>query len=131
MYNLITCPLDTNERLLKRDFKACCRDYNDGCLEYGLPDFEGNPKSLYDWETYYKRLDFYYQISRKTGKIIREEELKRRKHGAIKEINRILKMRDYFMEEKKKRSERQVSKEKKSYERRNGNSRWKKTYYYK
>ena len=131
MYNLITCPLDTNERLLKRDFKACCRDYNDGCLEYDLPDFEGNPKSLYDWETYYKRLDFYYQISRKTGKIIREEELKRRKHGAIKEINRILKMRDYYMEEKKKRSERQVSKEKKSYERRNGNSRWKKTYYYK
>ncbi len=101
MYCLITCPLDANERILKYDFKRCCRDFNDGCLEYILPDFEGNPNSLYDLETYYKRLDFYYQISRKTGKIIREQDLKSRKHAAIKEINRVLKKRYYFEYEKR------------------------------
>ena len=102
MYCLITCPLDANEPVLKKDFKRCCKDYNNGCLEYFLPDFEGNPNSLFDLETYYKRLDFYYQISRKTGKIIREKELKEKKHATIKDINRVLKKRYYFEFEKKK-----------------------------
>lgn len=100
MYNLITCPLDTDIPVLKRDFVRCCRDYNDGLLEYYLPDLEGDPRQLYTWETFYKRLDLYYQISRKTGKIIREKELKTKRNMAIKEINRILKKRYYFMNEK-------------------------------
>lgn len=101
MYNLITCPLDTNEPILKKDFKRCCMDYNSGCLEYILPDFRGNPNALYDLESYYKQLDFYYQISRKTGKIIREKELKELKLATIKDINRVLKKRYYFEYEKK------------------------------
>ena len=104
MYSLITCPIDTDEPVLKKDFIRCCKDYNDGCIEYYLPDFEGNPNFLYSWETFYKRLDLYYQISRKTGKIIREKELKKRRNDAIKEINRILKKRYYFLDDKKKKT---------------------------
>lgn len=103
MYSLITCPIDTDEPVLKKDFIRCCMDYNDGCTGYFLPDFEGNPNYLYNWETFYKRLDLYYQISRKTGKIINEKELKKRRNDAIKEINRILKKRYYFLDDKKKK----------------------------
>ena len=101
MYSLITCPIDTDIPVLKRDFVLCCKDYNDGCMEYLLPELEGDPRQLYTWETFYKRLDLYYQISRKTGKLIREKELKTKRNMAITEINRILKKRYYFMDEKK------------------------------
>lgn len=104
VYSLITCPLDTKEPAIVKDFKKCCMDYNNGCEEYNLPVFEENTYSLMDLEIYYKRLDLYYQMSRRTGKIIRENTLSRRRNAAINDINRILLRRYYFMAERKKRS---------------------------
>lgn len=88
VYNLITCPVDSNNFKLINLWNKYCKTYrNVDKLELPIKDCK---KDLADWETHYKELDLYFQFSRKTNKDIDLDQLRQEKIKTINHINDLL-----------------------------------------
>ena len=86
LYQMISCPIDVKDREVVRQWLEYCRNYPaDGCLEHPRKDGTGRRREkgtdrrkmeMQRYETYYKKLDLYYQFSQRFDKRIDEEWLK-------------------------------------------------------
>lgn len=86
LYQMISCPIDVKDREVVRQWLEYCRNYPaDGCLEHPRKDGPGRrwergadrrKMEMQRYETYYKKLDLYYQFSQRFDKRIDEEWLK-------------------------------------------------------
>ena len=90
IYQFITCPVDTKDADVLDDWKNYCKYYATKD-EYELPTYEGSDDDLGALESYYKRLDLYFQFSRKMKKNIQYDELVEKKKNTVHKINKILK----------------------------------------
>jgi ATP-dependent RNA helicase SUPV3L1/SUV3 len=88
IYNLITCPVDTGNVELIELWQSYCKDYKN-VTSFDLPKID-NQAELNDLETYYRKLDLYFQFSRKTQLSIKQEELSAAKKETVEKINKIL-----------------------------------------
>ena len=88
IYNLITCPVDTGNVELIELWQSYCKDYKN-VTSFDLPKID-NQAELNDLETYYRKLDLYFQFSRKTQLSIKQEELSAAKKETVERINKIL-----------------------------------------
>lgn len=90
VYEFITCPVDLKDLDVIYDWRRYCKLYNE-VDEYELPIFHGSDTDLAALETYYKRLDLYFQFSRKMKKDINRENIGLLKKDTVNKINKILK----------------------------------------
>lgn len=69
LYRMITCPVDIKDRELVRQWGEYCMNYTaDISLE--KPSKSSRYQGLAKYESYYKKLDLYYQLSMRLGKLI-------------------------------------------------------------
>ena len=69
LYKMITCPVDIKDRELVSQWRRYCMSYTaDISLEH--PDKRSGYQELMKQESYYKKLDLYYQMSVRLGKLI-------------------------------------------------------------
>ncbi len=75
LYRMISCPIDTDDRQVVSQWLKYCKDYPaDTHLKH--PDkYAGDKQGLQKYETYYRKLELYYQFSHRFDKIIDEEWL--------------------------------------------------------
>jgi len=112
LYRMISCPIDVKDRDVVKQWLYYCRNYSaDKYLEHprmrkddrGLdgergkdgrgPDGERRREekvSIRDYETYYKKLDLYYQFSKRFDKVIDEEWLDRERSRTEAKIMQFL-----------------------------------------
>ena len=90
IYQFITCPVDLKDTEVLDDWRNYCKYYATKD-EYELPVYEGSDDDLGMLESYYKRLDLYFQFSRKMKKTIKLDELIEKKKDTVHKINKILK----------------------------------------
>ncbi len=89
LYRMISCPIDVKDRKVVKQWLEYCMNYPaDSYLEHPRLDGgrkrisprkaaagEGGKNTMQDYETYYKKLDLYYQFSYRFDKVIDEEWL--------------------------------------------------------
>lgn len=96
LYKMISCPIDTKDHAVVKQWLEYCMDYPaDSYLEHPKMDYtrrrrgadggekqriisrreEERKNAMQNYETYYKKLDLYYQFSRRFGKTVDEEWL--------------------------------------------------------
>lgn len=69
LYKMITCPIDIKDREVVSQWKRYCLSYTaDISLDH--PDKRSRYQGLMKYESYYKKLDLYYQFSVRMGKLI-------------------------------------------------------------
>lgn len=97
LYRMISCPIDIKDRSLVKQWLRYCMDYPaDSSLEHPKLDTsgkgnKGNRKTgIQNYETYYKKLDLYYQFSHRFEKKIDEEWLARERERTEAAIMRYL-----------------------------------------
>lgn len=74
LYRMITCPIDVKDRDVLGLWLSYCENYMaDVSLE--KPRLHGRLQGLAKYETYYKKLDLYYQFSVRMGKVLDNEWL--------------------------------------------------------
>ena len=89
IYSLITCPIDMDNQIIMGLWHKYCREYRD-VYNFDVPKMNTFTKDLNILETHYKKLDLYFQFSRKTKKVIDKEDLEIEKEKTVKQINKIL-----------------------------------------
>lgn len=92
LYKMISCPIDIKERAVIDQWMSYCKNYSaDSHLEHPRMQtaFRSRREAkemsgIRQYEVYYKKLDLYYQFSRRFDKVIDEEwlELERNKTEA-------------------------------------------------
>ena len=112
LYRMISCPIDVKDRKVVKQWLEYCMNYPaDVCLDHpvmdgmrrrisgrksragetsGLSDGRNEKNSMQNYETYYKKLDLYYQFSYRFDKIIDEEWLVREREKTEAVIMRFL-----------------------------------------
>ena len=90
IYEFITCPVDLKDLDVIYDWRNYCKLYKEKD-EYDIPVFTGKDDDLAQLETYYKRLDLYFQFSRKMKKEMDREKIGLLKKDTVSKINKILK----------------------------------------
>lgn len=89
LYRMITCPIDIKDRELIKQWRKYCLSYTaDVCL--GHPSQNSRYKGLMKYESYYKKLDLYYQMSIRLGKLIDMEWLEEERDKVQSVIMRVL-----------------------------------------
>ena len=89
LYRMITCPIDIKDRELIKQWRKYCLSYTaDVCLEH--PSQNSRYKGLMKYESYYKKLDLYYQMSIRLGKLIDMEWLEEERDKVQSVIMRVL-----------------------------------------
>lgn len=69
LYKMITCPIDIKDREVVDQWRRYCMSYTaDISLDH--PDKRSRYDGLMRLESYYKKLDLYYQLSVRLGKLI-------------------------------------------------------------
>lgn len=69
LYKMVTCPVDIKDREVVSQWKRYCMSYtSDICLD--KPTKGSRYEGLMRLESYYKKLDLYYQMSVRLGKIV-------------------------------------------------------------
>ena len=89
LYKFITCPIDIKNNDVVSLWISYCEAYH-YVSDVELPLLTKDILDLNVLETHYKKLDLYYQFSRKMNKIIDEEKLTKEKENTIRLINKIL-----------------------------------------
>lgn len=104
LYQMISCPIDVGDHALVRQWLEYCRNYPaDAYLDPPKLDdirrrrgeSDMRKLSMQRYETYYKKLDLYYQFSHRLGKIVDEEWLE---HERTRTESKIM---QYLMKGKK------------------------------
>lgn len=94
LYRMISCPIDIKDRKVVSLWLDYCICYN-ADVSLPKPRLDRREKSsLQKYETYYKQLDLYYQMSYRLGKVMDEEWIRRER---ILTEDRIMK---YLLKEK-------------------------------
>lgn len=68
LYRMVTCPIDIKDNELVRQWGEYCMGYT-ADIELEKPHKSSRYKGLSKYESYYKKLDLYYQFSVRMGKI--------------------------------------------------------------
>ncbi len=69
LYRMVTCPIDIKDRELVHLWGEYCMNYTaDICLD--RPRKHSRYQGLLKYESYYKKLDLYYQLSMRLGKLV-------------------------------------------------------------
>lgn len=89
IYNLITCPVDIGNEEIIDLWKDYCKKYK-SLAELNIPEFDADNSDLNELETFYKKLDLYFQFSRKNNLTIKTKELSEMKKETVNKINKIL-----------------------------------------
>lgn len=72
LYKMITCPIDIKDRNVVAQWLTYCKDYPaNPYLEHPTRN-ASDKKGILKYETYYRKLDLYYQFSHRFDKIIDE-----------------------------------------------------------
>ena len=74
LYKMVTCPIDIKDREVVRQWKKYCMTYT-ADISLAYPDKSTRYQGLLKYESYYKKLDLYYQLSVRLGKIIDDKWL--------------------------------------------------------
>lgn len=77
LYRMITCPIDVKDWQVVSQWLDYCRNYPAGPALAHPGRNAGTKKGIQKFETYYKKLDLYYQFSHRFGKVIDEKWLAR------------------------------------------------------
>lgn len=78
LYDLLACSVNIKNKDMMAQWALYCREYQRGDVEFSLPP-QAYSTDLQDMETEYHCLDLYFQISRKTRRMWKEEYLTTRK----------------------------------------------------
>lgn len=77
LYNMITCPIDSKDRNVVLQWLSYCKNYPASpSLAHPNP-LSADKKGIQKYESYYRKLDLYYQFSHRFGKIIDETWLEK------------------------------------------------------
>lgn len=91
LYRLITCPLDIKDNEIVRLWGEYCMNYTaDISLE--KPRLASRYKGLQKYESYYRKLDLYYQLSMRLGKLVDETWLEEEREKTQEHIMDLLSM---------------------------------------
>lgn len=74
LYRMITCPIDVKDREVLSLWLSYCENYA-ADVSLSKPFLHGKLQGLIKYESYYKKLDLYYQFSVRMGKILDNEWL--------------------------------------------------------
>lgn len=89
LYKMITCPVDIKDRELVSQWRRYCMSYTaDISLEH--PDKRSGYQELMKQESYYKKLDLYYQMSVRLGKLIDSDWLENERDATQVKIMQLL-----------------------------------------
>ncbi len=89
LYKMITCPVDIKDRELVSQWKRYCMSYTaDISLEH--PDKRSRYQELMKQESYYKKLDLYYQMSVRLGKFVDTDWLEEERDTTQSKIMQLL-----------------------------------------
>lgn len=89
LYRMITCPIDIKDREVVNQWRRYCMSYTaDVSLEH--PDKRSRYDGLLKYESYYKKLDLYYQLSVRLGKIIDADWLEEERDSTQNKIMQLL-----------------------------------------
>ena len=89
LYRMITCPVDIKDRELVAQWRRYCMSYTaDVALE--KPDKRSRYEGLMRLESYYKKLDLYYQLSVRLGKWLDSDWLEEERDRIQGEIMQML-----------------------------------------
>ena len=73
---MITCPIDIKDRELVRQWLRYCMSYTSD-ISLDKPDKHSKYQGLMKYESYYKKLDLYYQLSMRLGKLVDSDWLEK------------------------------------------------------
>lgn len=104
LYRMISCPIDVKDRRVVKQWLEYCMNYPadvgldhpvmDGAhkriFRKGTSDSRSEKNTMQNYETYYKKLDLYYQFSYRFDKVIDEEWLSRERERTEAAIMRYL-----------------------------------------
>ena len=89
LYRMITCPIDIKDRELVDQWRRYCISYTaDISLEH--PVKKSRYEGLMKLESYYKKLDLYYQFSVRLGKLIENDWLEEERDKTQTQIMQML-----------------------------------------
>ena len=89
LYRMVTCPIDIKDREVIDQWRRYCMSYtSDVRLDH--PDKRSHYQGLQKFESYYKKLDLYYQFSVRLGKEIDEDWLERERDKTQNTIMQLL-----------------------------------------
>lgn len=89
LYKMITCPIDIKDREVVNQWKRYCMSYTSD-ISLDRPDKRTKYQGLMKYESYYKKLDLYYQMSVRLGKIIDTDWLEAERDKVQAQIMQIL-----------------------------------------
>ena len=89
LYKMITCPIDIKDRELVRQWLRYCMSYTSD-ISLDKPDKHSKYQGLMKYESYYKKLDLYYQFSVRMGKIVEEDWLENERDKTQAKIMQLL-----------------------------------------
>lgn len=90
LYRMISCPIDIKDRKVVSLWLDYCICYN-ADVSLPKPRLDRREKSsLQKYETYYKQLDLYYQMSYRLGKIMDEEWIRKERFVTEERIMKYL-----------------------------------------
>lgn len=74
LYRMVTCPIDIKDIEVVRQWRRYCMTYT-ADISLNHPSKNTNYHGLAKYESYYKKLDLYYQLSVRLGKLVDEDWL--------------------------------------------------------
>ena len=90
LYKMISCPIDIKDRHVVELWLTYCMTWN-ADVSLSKPQLNNRERnSLLKYETYYKQLDLYYQMSSRLGKVIDEDWVRLERSKTEDKIMRFL-----------------------------------------
>ena len=87
---MITCPIDVKDWQVVSQWLDYCKNYPASPSLCHPDRNSGSKKGIQKFETYYKKLDLYYQFSHRFGKIIDEAWLQKERERTEAAIMQLL-----------------------------------------
>ena len=89
LYRMVTCPIDIKDREVIDQWRRYCMSYTSDIM-LDRPDKRSRYQGLQKFESYYKKLDLYYQLSVRLGKLIDSEWLENERDRTQNTIMQLL-----------------------------------------
>ena len=89
LYRMITCPIDIKDREVVEQWRRYCMSYT-ADISLDKPDKRSRYQGLLKYESYYKKLDLYYQLSVRLGKLVDADWLEKERDDTESRIMQIL-----------------------------------------
>lgn len=89
LYRMVTCPIDIKDREIVRLWGEYCMNYT-ADIFLDKPRRFSHYQGLLKYESYYKKLDLYYQLSMRLGKLVDNEWLEEEREKTQDKIMQLL-----------------------------------------